>query len=101
MEKADFVRVKSNVKAVFEVEYLDRFWEVTITYEGNYPEKPCYYAWLRVENYGIKEMMFGGFLEDNTLTDFIDLVAANFEEYADDYYQEYVLDDDIMQGYDR
>lgn len=101
MKKADFVRVKSSVKAEFEVEYLDRFWEVSITYEGNYPDKPCYYAWLRAENYGIKEMMFGCSLDDNTLNKFIDLVIANFEDYADGYYQEYILEDDLLRYIDR
>ena len=97
MKKDDFVRVKSNVKAVFEVEYLDRFWEVSITYEGNYPDKPCYYAWLRAEKYGIKEMMFGCSLDDTTLNDFIELVAANFEDHATSYYDEYIFEDEALQ----
>ena len=97
MEKADFVRVKSNVKATFEIEYLNRFWEVSITYEGNYPDKPCYYAWLRAEKYGVKDMMFGCFLKDTTLNDFIELVAANFEDYANGYYDKYIFEDEILQ----
>ena len=46
-------------------------------------------AWIYVDFVGAKELMFG--MQDRTEEDFIDLVKASFESYADKYEDEYII----------
>lgn len=49
----------------------------------------CYEAYIYRNGYGIKELMFGLPKEQQTKEEAIDIILANFEEYAADYDEEY------------
>lgn len=49
-----------------------------------------YEAWIYREEYGVKNLMFGVPKEQQTLDVFLEIVAANVEEYGANYDEEYV-----------
>ena len=46
-------------------------------------------AWLYNANYGVKELMWGEQVGQNSRDEFLDLVFSNLPEYIDGYAEEY------------
>lgn len=71
----------------------------TYRIEGNWmvdiqTKDDTYYAYLWHERYGIKELMFGCPVKQQSYEDFLDTVEANFDEYKDDYIEEVFDEED-------
>ncbi len=52
-------------------------------------------AWLYYKNYGIKDLMFGASLNNDSKEHFLELVEVNLEDYVDDYINEHMADSDL------
>ena len=55
-------------------------------------EEKTYTAFLYHRNYGIKEMMFGVYMKDTSLEDFIDDVRLNADDYIAQYVEDYMTE---------
>lgn len=56
-------------------------------------------AYLYYEGYGVKDLMFGVSLNDNSKKHFLELVEANLEDYQRIYFDEYIANgvtDDLL-----
>lgn len=53
-----------------------------------------YMAYIWHEDYGVKNLMFGGLIEQNYYEEFLEIVEANFDDYKAIYIEE-VFDNGI------
>ena len=66
----------------------------TFKYDENYlidvvTLKDTYEAWVYHKNYGVKSLMFGCPIEQQTYQFFLEMVEANADEYIEFYAEEY------------
>lgn len=56
------------------------------------------YGWyIQARNYGIISYCFGLIKEETSKEDFLECVESALHEYAENYYQEYILQDDLLR----
>ena len=77
----------TNIKT--ETYRIDGKWLVDIQTKDD-----TYYAYLWHERYGIKDLMFGCPVKQQSYEEFISLVEANFEDYKDIYIDEFMDEED-------
>lgn len=70
----------------------------TYNYDGKYlvdiivkKDEQCYEAWLYNKDYGVKDLMFGVPMDENTKSEreFLTLVLNNIQDYIDGYKEKY------------
>ena len=70
----------------------------TYNYDGKYlvdiivkKDEQCYEAWLYNKDYGVKDLMFGVPMDENTKSEreFLTLVLNNIQEHINLYEEEY------------
>lgn len=55
-------------------------------------EEKTYTAYLYNKNYGIKEMMYGVYMDKHGLEDFIDDIRLNASDYIEQYVEDYMTE---------
>ena len=57
--------------------------------------------YIQARNYGIISYCYGLMKDDTKKEKFLEYVERDLHEYAEDYYQEYMLQDDLLRSANR